>query len=65
MELSQHNVSDTGRRVQSLLDSESAVLGTAVPATLRTQLDMAMTQRAASGQDQESLASASPGGLAT
>ena len=57
MELSQHNVFDTGRRVQTLLDSESAVFGTAVPAPLRAQLDTAMTQLAASGQDQESLAS--------
>jgi hypothetical protein len=57
MELVQNNVSDTGRRVGALLDSESAVLGTVVPAPLRAQLDTAMTQLATSGQDQESLAS--------
>ena len=57
MELVQNNVFDTGRRVLTLLDSESAVLGTVVPAPLRAQLDTAMTQLATSGQNQESLAS--------
>ena len=58
MQLTQNNVSDTGRRVQTFLGSQSAVLGTTVPATLRAQLDAAMTQLATSGQNQESLASA-------
>jgi hypothetical protein len=65
MQLSQNNVSDTGRRVQTFLDSQSAVLGTTVPATLRAQLDTAMTQLTTSGQDQESLASAVRGELAS
>jgi hypothetical protein len=65
MQLTQHNVSDTGRRVQTFLDSQSAVLGTTVPATLRAQLDTAVTQLATSGQDQESLASAVRGAIAS
>jgi hypothetical protein len=61
MQLPSHNVLDTGRRVQTLLDSQSAVLGTAVPAPLRAQLDTAVTQLATSGNDQESLGSATRG----
>jgi hypothetical protein len=61
MQLTQHNVSDTGRRVQTLLDSQSAVLGTTVPAPLRAQLDAAVTQLATSGTDQESLDSSTRG----
>lgn len=61
MQLTQLNVLDTGRRVQALLDSQSAALGAAVPPLLRAQLDTAVTQLASSGQDQEGLASATPG----
>jgi hypothetical protein len=61
MELKDHNVFDTGRRVLTFLDSQSAVLGTTVPATLRAQLDTAVTQLAASGTDQESLDSSTRG----
>src|SRR5258708_40172069 len=63
MQLAQHNVLDTGRRVQALLDSQSTVLGTTVPIPLRAQLDAAVTQLATSGQDQESLASAVRGAI--
>jgi hypothetical protein len=63
MELTQLNVLDTGRRVQTLLDSQPAALGTAVPAPLRAQLDTAVTQLATSGTEQESLTTATSGGI--
>ncbi len=65
MELKQNNIFDTGRRVQTLLASESAALGPTVPAPLQAQLDTAMTQLATSAQDQESLASSVRGEAAS
>ena len=65
MRLMQHNVLDTARRVQTFLASQSAVIGIAVPAPLQAQLDAAVTQLATSGQDQEILASAVRGAIAS
>ena len=65
MNLADHNVSDTARRAKTFLASQSAVIGTAVPAPLQAQLDAAVTQLATSGQDQEILASAVRGAIAS
>src|SRR5258708_1915096 len=64
MNLADHNVSHTARRAQTFLASQSAVIGTAVPAPLQAQLDAAATQLATSGQDQESLSTAVRGEIA-
>ncbi len=64
MQLTQNNVFDTARRVQTLLDSQSAALGTIVPAPLRAQLDTAVTQVSKAQVDQETLAKAVPAEVA-
>jgi hypothetical protein len=47
MKSTHFTVLDTGRRVQGFLDAQAAVLVSAVPATLRAQLDDAVSQIAA------------------
>ena len=65
MQLVQHKVSDTGRRVQTFLDSQRAVLGTVVPTTIRAQLDAAVTQLDAAQVDQQTLTGSTRGEKAT
>ncbi len=54
-------VLDTGRRVQGFLDAQAAAIGAAVPATLRAQLDDAVTQCAAFQLEQGASTSAAKG----
>jgi hypothetical protein len=60
MKLTQHNVSDTARRVQVFLDTQSAAIGTTVPAPLRARLDAAVTQLSGAQLDQDTLAKSVP-----
>jgi hypothetical protein len=58
MQLTQQKVSDTAQRVRAFLDSQSAAIGTTVPAPLRAKLDAAATQLSGAQVDQETLAKA-------
>src|SRR5258708_7145642 len=58
MELTQQKVHHTAQRVPAFLDSQSAALGTIVPAPLRAQIDTAVTQVSKAQVDQETLAKA-------
>ncbi len=58
MQLTQQKVHDTAQRVQVFLDTQSAAIGTTVPAPLRAKLDAAVTQLSGAQVDQETLAKA-------
>jgi hypothetical protein len=58
MRSTQGKAGDAGRRVAGLLDSQAAIIGTAVPASLRAKLDAAVTQLTQARQDQDSATAA-------
>lgn len=60
MELIQHNVSDTGERVQTFLDAQKAAIGAAVPTALRARLDSAVAQARAAQVDEQTFAAGAP-----
>jgi hypothetical protein len=61
MQSTQFPVLDTGRRVQGFLDAQAAAIGTAVPATLRAELDDGVTQCGAFQLEQGASTSAAKG----
>lgn len=61
MQSTHFTVFDTGRRVQGFLDAQAAAIGTAVPTTLRVQLDDAVTQGAAFQLEQGASGAAAKG----
>jgi hypothetical protein len=61
MQSTHFTVLDAARRVQGFLDAQAAIIGTAVPAPLRAQLDAAVTQIAAHQAEQGASASAAKG----
>ena len=58
MQLTQQKVHDTGHRVLTFLDTQSAAIGTTVSAPFRAQLDTAVAQLGQAQVDQETLAKA-------
>jgi hypothetical protein len=61
MQSTHFTVFDAARRVQGFLDAQAAIIGTAVPAPLRAQLDASVTQIAALQATQGANASAAKG----
>jgi hypothetical protein len=58
MELTKEKVLETAQRVQVFLESQSAAIGTTVPAPFRAQLDTAVTQLSGAQVDQVTTAKA-------
>jgi hypothetical protein len=65
MKTTQGNTLDTGRRVQGFLDTQAAIIGTAISASLRAKLDAAVSQLAASQLEQDASTAAALGETTT